>query len=130
MNRRVGYNPVISIGKKKKSASGIIVLLKTPTKCQEFLPDFICKNIRFSACFQFFQQTRTVTIFRENGTMAHILMAKPIRGSIWARGKHEERARMEEGNAPLLPLSTVSRLNSFPSPFRTLARRQEIIKLF
>ena len=32
MNRRVGYNHVISIGKKKKSASGIIVLLKTPTK--------------------------------------------------------------------------------------------------
>ena len=53
------------------SASGIIVLLKTPTKYQ-VLPDFICKkNPDFQLVFNF-EQTRTVIIFREHGIMAHI----------------------------------------------------------
>ena len=64
---------------KKKSASGIIVLLKTPTKCREFFPISLAKTSDFQLVFNF-EQTRTVTIiFRENGTMPPMLMAKPIR---------------------------------------------------
>ena len=45
------------------SASGIIVLLKTPTKYREF-EDF---QLVFN-----FEQIRTVTIFGEHGIMTHI----------------------------------------------------------
>ena len=54
------------------SASGIIVLSKTPTKISKALPDFIClKKIDFQIVSNF-EQTRTVTIFGEHGIMAHV----------------------------------------------------------
>ena len=52
-------------------ASGIIVLLKTPTKCGEFFPTLFVKTTDFQLVFNF-EQTRTVTIFGEHGIMAHI----------------------------------------------------------
>ena len=53
------------------SASGIIVLLKTPTKYREFFPTLFVKTTDFQLVFNF-EQTRTVTIFGEHGIMAHI----------------------------------------------------------
>ena len=53
------------------SASGIMVLLKTPTKYGEFLPTLFVKTTDFQLVFNF-EQTRTVTIFRVDGIMAHI----------------------------------------------------------
>ena len=53
------------------SASGIIILLKTPKKISRILPDFICKPTDFYLVFNF-EQMRTVTIFEENGITAHI----------------------------------------------------------
>ena len=64
---RVGYELAIVI-----SASGIVVLLKTPTKYREFFPTLFVKTIDFQFIFNF-EQTRTVTIFEEHGIMAHIL---------------------------------------------------------
>ena len=53
-------------------ASGIIVLLKTPTKYREFFPTlFVTKTTDFQLVFSF-EQTRTVTIFGEHDIMAHI----------------------------------------------------------
>ena len=73
-----------------KSASGIIVLLKTHTKYRKFLQTLFVETSDFQLVFNF-EQTRTVTIFGEHGTMAHIsgaliglaimvytMMAKPI----------------------------------------------------
>ena len=56
------------------SASGIIVLLKTPTKYREFFSTLFClfvKTTDFQLLFNF-EQTRTVTIFGEHGIMAHV----------------------------------------------------------
>ena len=53
------------------SASGITVLLKTPTKYREFFPTFFVKTTDFQLVFNF-ERTRTVTIFGEHGIMAHI----------------------------------------------------------
>ena len=53
------------------SASGIIVLLKTPTKYREFFLTLFVKPADFQLVFNF-EQTRTVTIFGEHGIMAHI----------------------------------------------------------
>ena len=54
------------------STSGIIVLLKTPTKYWEFFPIFLLvKTTNFQLVFNF-EQMRTVTIFGEHGIMAHI----------------------------------------------------------
>ena len=55
------------------SASGIIiVLLKTSVKILRILPDFIfVKTTYFQLVFNF-EQTDTITIFREQGIMAHI----------------------------------------------------------
>ena len=54
---RVGYEMVGAslaiIISYRTIASGIIVLLKTPTKYREFFPTFICKSNRFLAGFQF-----------------------------------------------------------------------------
>ena len=58
-------------------ASGIIVLLKTPTKYREFFQTLFVRTTDFQLVFNF-GQTRTVTIFGKHGIMAHI-MAKPIR---------------------------------------------------
>ena len=53
-------------------ASGIIVLLKTPTKYREFFPTlFVTKTTDFQLVFSF-EQTRTVTIFGEHDIMSHI----------------------------------------------------------
>ena len=73
---RVGYEMVEGaklaiIISYPTSVSGIFVLLKTPPQNVWILPDFICKNNRFSACF-FLEPKRTVTIFGEHGIMAHI----------------------------------------------------------
>ena len=53
------------------SASGIIVLLKTPTKYREFFPTLFVKTTDFQLVFNF-EQTRTVTIFGEHGIMTHL----------------------------------------------------------
>ena len=45
-----------------KSASGIIVLLKKPTKYQEFFPILFVKTTDFQLVFSF-EQTSTVTIY-------------------------------------------------------------------
>ena len=45
--------------------------IKNAHKISRILPNFICKNNQFSACFNF-DQTCTVTIFGEHGIMAHI----------------------------------------------------------
>ena len=51
--------------------SGIIVLLKMPTKDGEFFPTLFVKTTDFQLVFNF-EQTRTVTIFGEHGIIAHI----------------------------------------------------------
>ena len=51
-------------------ASGIIVLLKTPTKSRRFLPTLFVKTSDFQLVFNF-EHTRTITIFGEHGIMAH-----------------------------------------------------------
>ena len=53
------------------SVSGIIVLLKTHTKYREFFPTLFVKTTRFQLVSNF-EQTRTVTMFREHGIIAHI----------------------------------------------------------
>ena len=53
------------------SASGIIVLLKTPAKYREFFPTLLVKTTDFQLVLNF-EQTRTVTIFGDYGIMAHI----------------------------------------------------------
>ena len=61
------------------STSGIIVLLKTPTKYREFFPTLFVKTTDFQLVFNF-EQTRTVTIIWKawcNGS--HTMIAKPIR---------------------------------------------------
>ena len=50
--------------------SGIIVLLKMPTKYWEFVPNFVIST-EFHLVF-YFEQTRTVTIIGEHGIMAYI----------------------------------------------------------
>ena len=66
----VGYELAIIIS-YPTSASGIMLLLKTPTKYREFLPTLFVKTSDFQLVFNF-EQTRTVTIFRDHGIMAHI----------------------------------------------------------
>ena len=51
------------------SASGIIVLLQTPTKYREFSPILFLKTIDFQLVINF-EQARTVTIFGEHGAGA------------------------------------------------------------
>ena len=53
------------------SASGIIVLSKTPTKFRELFQTLFVKTTDFQVVFNF-EQTRTVTIFGEHGIMAHV----------------------------------------------------------
>ena len=48
------------------SASGIIVVLKSPTKYRAFLLTLFLKTTDFQLVFNF-EQTRTVTIFGEYG---------------------------------------------------------------
>ena len=51
--------------------SGIIVLVKTPTKYREFFPTLFVKTTDFQLVLNF-EQTRTVTILGEHGIKAHI----------------------------------------------------------
>ena len=74
---RVGYELAIIIS-YPTSASGIIVLLKTPTKYREFFPTLFVKTTDFQLVFNF-EQTRTITIFGEHGNGSYTMMAKPIR---------------------------------------------------
>ena len=66
---RVGYELPIIIS-YPTSASGIIVLLDTPTKYREFFPTLFVKTTD-SQLVSNFEETRTVTIFGEHGRMAH-----------------------------------------------------------
>ena len=50
---------------------GRIVSLKTPTKYREFFPTLFVKTTDTQLVFNF-ERTRTITIFRERGIMAHI----------------------------------------------------------
>ena len=54
----MGYNHLIS--------SGIIVLLKTPTRYRVFFPTLFVKTTDFQIVFNF-EQVRTVAIFGEHG---------------------------------------------------------------
>ena len=65
---RVGYKAAIIIS-YPTSASGIIGFVKNAHQILRILPDCICKNNRFQLVFNF-EQTRTVTIIGEHGTMA------------------------------------------------------------
>ena len=67
---RVGYELAIIVS-YLTSAGEIIVLLKTPRKYLEFFPTSLVKTNDFQLVFNF-EQTRTVTIFREHGIMAHV----------------------------------------------------------
>ena len=54
------------------SASGIIVLLKCPQNIETcFFPTLFVKTTYYQLVFEF-EQTRTVTIFAEDGMMAFI----------------------------------------------------------
>ena len=53
------------------SATGMIVLLKTPTTYQEFFPTLFVKTTDFQLVFKF-EQMHRVTIFGEHGIMAVI----------------------------------------------------------
>ena len=66
----VGYELAIIIS-YPTSASGIIVLLKTPTKYQEFVPTSFVKTTDFLLVFNF-EHTRTVAIFGGHGIMSRI----------------------------------------------------------
>ena len=59
-------------------ASGIIVLLKTLKKYQEFSPILFVKTTDFEFVFNF-EKTRTVIIFGKHGNGSYTMMAKPIR---------------------------------------------------
>ena len=67
---RVGYELAIIIS-YPTSASGIIILLKMPTKYREFFPILFVNTTDFQLVFNF-EQTRTVTIFGEHGITVHI----------------------------------------------------------
>ena len=67
---RVGYE-LANIISYPTSASEIIVLLKTPTKYRKFFPTLFVKTTDFQLVFNF-EQTRTNTIFGDNGVIAHI----------------------------------------------------------
>ena len=50
-----------------------------PTKILRILPDFICKNNRFSACFWFWADAYSCHIWRARCNGSYTMMAKPIR---------------------------------------------------
>ena len=52
-------------------ASGIIVLLKAPTKYREIFPTLFVETTDFQLVFNF-EQARIVTVFGEHSIMAHI----------------------------------------------------------
>ena len=62
----LGYNHLISNKRQWNNC-----LLKMPSKYREFFPTLFVKTTDFQLVFNL-EQTRTVTIFGEHGTMAHI----------------------------------------------------------
>ena len=80
---RVGYELAIIIS-FPRSASAIIFLLKTPTKYREFFPTLFLKTADFQLVFNF-EQTGTVTIFREHGIMVLIIHSKYFPVSDWLK---------------------------------------------
>ena len=61
------------------SASGIIVLLKMPTKYREFFPTLFVKTTDFQLVFNL-EQTHVCSYQGEHGIIgSHTMMAKPIR---------------------------------------------------
>ena len=71
---RVGYELAIIIS-YPTSASGIIDLLKTPSKYRELFLTLFVKTTDFQLVLNF-EQTRIVTIFGEHGIMAHIRLSQ------------------------------------------------------
>ena len=59
------------------SASGIIVLLETPTKCGEFFPTLFVKTTVFQLVFNFFAYSYHIWRTSYNGS--YTMMAKPVR---------------------------------------------------
>ena len=57
------------------SASGRIVLLKTPTKYREFFPTLFVKTTDFQLVLKY-EHTRPVTIFGEHGTNINIQLSR------------------------------------------------------
>ena len=80
---RVGYELAIIIA-YPTSASGIIVLYKTPTKYREFFATLFVKTTDFQLVFNF-EQTRTVTIFGDHGIMVLIIHLKYFPISAWLK---------------------------------------------
>ena len=80
---RVGYELAIIIS-FQRSASAIIVLLKTTTKCREFFPTLFVKTTDFQLVFNF-EETRTVTRFGEHGIMVLIIHSKYFPVSDWLK---------------------------------------------
>ena len=64
--RQVGYNHLICNKHEWNNC-----FIKTPTKYRELFPTLLVKSTDFQFVFNF-EQTCTVTIFGEHGTMAHI----------------------------------------------------------
>ena len=67
---RIGYELAIIIP-YPTSVSGIIVLIKMPTKYREFFSTLLAKSTDFKLVFNF-DQMRTVNIFGEHGIMRDI----------------------------------------------------------
>ena len=59
-------------------ASGIIVLLKMPTKYQEFFPILFVKTTDFQLVFNFEQTCTTVQLPYLESMVSYTMMAKPI----------------------------------------------------
>ena len=59
------------------TASGITVLLKTPTKLRELFPTLFVKAKDFQLVFNF-EQTRAVLVWRVWYNGSYTMMAKPI----------------------------------------------------
>ena len=71
---RVGYELAIIIS-YPTSASGIIDLLKTPSKYRELFLTLFVKTTDFQLVLNF-EQTRIVTIFGKHSIMAHIRLSQ------------------------------------------------------
>ena len=71
---RLGYELAIIIS-YPTSASGIIDLLKTPSRYRELFLTLFVKTTDFQLVLNF-EQTRIVTIFGEHGIMAHIRLSQ------------------------------------------------------
>ena len=84
------------------SASGIIVLIKTPTKYREFLQTLFLKTTDFQLVFNF-EQTRTVTItiFGQHGIMAYGVFSHDVSAAILVSQNNETAAMLVSQTSPL-----------------------------